>query len=257
MFGLQQAFMSLNKNSFIFFPSNFTKGNSGILINGLIQRGSISYIKNQFYKKINQGFNCIKIKIGQNNFNDEYELLKFFISKYPNIQIRLDANGTFLFKEAIEKLYKLYNIGIHSIEQPIINNKWNNISNICNISPLPIALDEELNGIYSLKKKKLLLDSINPKYLILKPSFCGGFQATMDWIIEAEKRNIKWWITSALETNIGLNAILQWTYCLKNPLPHGFDTINIYIKNNIYPFIHKKNIILYNPNIKFSYNLCG
>lgn len=252
-FGFEQAFLSLKKNSSILFPSDFTKGKIGIKINNLISTNTIKSIKNQFYQQVSQGVSSIKIKIGINSFEKEYKLLKKFRYTHPDIEIRVDANGAFLFKDALKKLEYLSDIGIHSIEQPIHPGQWKSMAKLCKKSSLPIALDEELISIYNLEQKKTLLNVISPQYLVLKPSFCGGFQGVKNWIVEAKKRGINWWITSALESNIALNAIAQWTYCLKNTLSHGLNTGGLYKNNFLSPLFIKNNLLWYNPNKTLKY----
>lgn len=191
-------------------------------------------------------FKNIKFKIGKNSFKEECKLIKFIINNNPNITFSVDANETFSIKESLKKIKILHSIGIKLIEQPIKRNQWDYMYKLCKESPIPIALDEELNGIFYLKEKRLLLDTIKPKFLVLKPSFCGGFYLTKEWIIEAEKRNIKWWITSAFESNLSLNYICQWIFCTKKNLIHGLDTLNLYKNNYFFPLKIKKGLIFYN-----------
>ncbi len=234
-FGLEMALLDLKQGANrVLFPSDFTKGEDSIDINGLIWMGTKEYMNQQIKEKIEQGFNCLKLKIGSLNFEDEIELLKNMRKQFDenSIQLRLDANGAFLADEAMEKLKRLSEYKIHSIEQPIKPQQWNVMSLLCKNTPIPIALDEELIGIFEQDKKKQMLDEINPQYIILKPSLLGGFKKSEEWISFANERNIKWWVTSALESNIGLNAIAQWTYSLKKYIHHGLGTGLIY-KNNI------------------------
>ena len=231
LFGLEMALKSLEqKGSRILFPSNFTHKNDSIKINGLVWMGDIDFMKKQIDKKIEEGYNCIKLKIGALNFESEIELIQQIRLKYSKelLEIRVDANGGFEFNSVMEKLKKLANLGIHSIEQPIPAGNWEQMSLLCETSPIPIALDEELIGV---SDKYGLLEKIKPQYIILKPSLLGGFSASEQWILAAEKLKINWWITSALESNIGLNAIAQFTYCTKNKLPQGLGTGAIYKKN--------------------------
>ncbi len=230
-FGLEQAFIDLKNKSNILFPSKFTDGKEGIIINGLIWMGSIKFMSQQIEEKIEQGYSCVKMKIGAINFDNEYEILKRLRSDYPNIELRVDANGAFSPHEASQKLTKLSKLNLHSIEQPIKANQWNEMSYLCNITPIPIALDEELIGIFDIQSKIRLLDTISPQYIILKPSLIGGYKGTQEWINLAEERNIKWWITSALESNVGLNAIAQWTFTLNNKMPQGLGTGSLYLNN--------------------------
>ncbi|APD08060.1 O-succinylbenzoate synthase [Flavobacteriaceae bacterium UJ101] len=230
-FGLEQAFLDLKSTHHVLFPSNFTKGQEGIIINGLIWMGSIDSMKKQIDEKIEQGFSCVKMKIGAIHFEDEYQILKQLRNDYPNLELRVDANGAFHPNEALKKLEQLSKLNLHSIEQPIKPQQWEKMADLCKITPLPIALDEELIGVFDLKDKIDLLNFIKPQYIILKPSLVGGFKRSQEWINLAEEQNIGWWITSALESNVGLNAIAQWTYTLNNSMPQGLGTGGLYTNN--------------------------
>jgi len=239
-FGIEQAFLSLaSKTPFELFPSNFTKGEEFISINGLVWMGSKEFMKTQIINKLNQGFNCIKLKIGAIDFEAELELLKFIRSQFSekNITIRVDANGAFNPNEALEKIKQLSQFNLHSIEQPIGVNQYETMADLCDKTPLPIALDEELIGVFFKEKKEYLLKTIKPQYIILKPSLIGGFKGSADWINAAKKLGIDWWITSALESNIGLNAISQFTYTFKNNLPQGLGTGGLYTNNFASPLV--------------------
>jgi L-alanine-DL-glutamate epimerase-like enolase superfamily enzyme len=144
----------------------------------------------------------------------------------------LDANGAFTNETALEKLKRLSDFSIHSIEQPIKPKQFSEMAKICELSPLPIALDEELIGVNLSSEREKLLDTIKPHFLILKPSLLGGFNDSNEWIYFAEKRNIKWWATSALESNVGLNAIAQWVATKENNLRQGLGT-GMLFSNNI------------------------
>ena len=234
-FGLEMAFRSLNQKSpFELFPSEFTKGQDSIPINGLIWMGESSFMKQQIKDKLEAGFSCIKLKIGALNFDKELALLKSIRDEFDaqTIEIRVDANGAFKPREALEKLKRLSEFNLHSIEQPIKQGQLQEMAQLCLDTPLPIALDEELIGVFSVTNKQVLLQTIKPQYIILKPTLVGGFKGSHEWIDVAESHNIGWWVTSALESNIGLNAIAQWTYTLKNPLPQGLGTGGLF-KNNI------------------------
>ena len=233
-FGLNSALHDLqnNKNG-ILFPSAFTENNDSIPINGLIWMGSFYFMKTQIEEKIKKGFSCIKIKIGSLDFEEELRILKFIRTEYKNenIELRVDANGAFSYSDVFEKLKRLSDFNIHSIEQPIATNQWENMADVCEKSLLPVALDEELIGIFDLHKKQDLLKKIKPQYIILKPSMLGNFDVCNEWIEIAEKHNIGWWITSALESNVGLNAIAQWTYTLKSKMYQGLGTGHLYTNN--------------------------
>ena len=233
-FGLEQAFISLNaQDPFTLFGSDFTKGIDTIAINGLIWMGAHSYMRQQIDQRLEQGFKCLKLKIGALAFEEEIKLLEAIRKVYSpeEIEIRVDANGAFEPKTALDKLKVLAELAIHSIEQPIKAGKREAMEQLCRLSPLPIALDEELIGIYDVTSKEELLQTIKPQYIILKPSLVGGFAGSQEWINLAEKYNIGWWITSALESNIGLNAIAQWTYKLQNSLPQGLGTGSLFLNN--------------------------
>ncbi len=233
-FGIEMAFLSLkSENPYILFPSDFTNNSSSIAINGLVWMGEASFMKQQIEEKLAAGFNCIKLKIGAIDFNKELELLQFIRSHFSpeEIEIRVDANGAFTSTEALDKLNQLNQFQLHSIEQPIKQGQIQEMADLCKQTPFPIALDEELIGVFSFEEKEKLLQEINPQYIILKPSFVGGFRGTQEWITLAEKYNIGWWITSALESNIGLNAIAQWTYTLNSNMPQGLGTGALYTNN--------------------------
>ncbi|MGX7666115.1 o-succinylbenzoate synthase [Flavobacterium pedocola] len=233
-FGVEQAFLSLeSENPFLLFPSEFTSGAKSIPINGLVWMGDEAFMKAQIEEKIATGFNCIKLKIGAIDFQKELDLLQFIRNHFDEktIEIRVDANGAFDLNEALGKLDQLSGFKLHSIEQPIQKNNTDMMSVLCENTPLPIALDEEMIGIFQHEEKEALLQKIKPQYIILKPSLVGGFRGTLEWIALAEKYKIGWWITSALESNIGLNAIAQFTFTLKNPMPQGLGTGALYTNN--------------------------
>ena len=223
-FGVESAFLSLySQNSFILFPSEFTEGKRAIPTNGLIWMGDINFMRTQIKKKISLGFRCIKMKIGAIDFEKEYRILKELREAFPpdKIEIRVDANGAFTYQEVLIKLEKLHSLQVHSIEQPIEKGHIEQMKKLCRDTPMPIALDEELIGIFSFEEKKALLQEIKPQYIILKPSLIGGIRGSEEWIKLANENHIGWWITSALESNIGLNTIAQWSYTLSNPMPQG------------------------------------
>lgn len=233
-FGVEQAFLSLEaKQEGVLFPSPFTEGQVPIPINGLIWMGDKDYMQQQIREKLSQGFHCIKMKIGAIDFETEYALLKGIRQQYApsDIELRVDANGAFSPLEALEKLKRLSDLEIHSIEQPIRAGQYEQMAHLCEASPLPIALDEELIGVACPERKKEILQWIRPAYIILKPSLIGGYKGSEEWIDLAEKQGIGWWVTSALEGNVGLSAIAQWTYTLKNPLPQGLGTGSLYTNN--------------------------
>lgn len=251
-FGVEMAFLSLaSKTPFELFPSEFTLGKKNMEINGLVWMGSTAFMKEQIEEKLAQGFRCIKLKIGAIDFDKEMELLHFIRQNFDaqTIEIRVDANGAFALDEALIKLNQLTEFELHSIEQPIAKGNTDNMTELCKMTPLPIALDEELIGVFGIENKEALLTKIKPQYIILKPSLVGGFKGTLEWISIAKKLNIKWWITSALESNIGLNAITQFTYTLQNQLPQGLGTGGLYTNNFDCPLEINKGQIQYN-NLK-------
>src|SRR5690606_119534 len=232
--GLEQAFISLsNENRFELFPSEFTQANTGIAINGRIWMGSGECMSRQIQQKIKQGFGCIKMKIGAIDFATELKLLTAIRKEFSasDIELRVDANGAFSISDALPKLEQLATLDIHSIEQPIRQGQWDKMAELCSKTPIPIALDEELIGIFELAEKEKLLQQIQPQYLIFKLRLIGCFIGTKQWIDLCQKYSINWWVTSALESNVGLNAIAQWTYTLNNPMPQGLGTGGLYTNN--------------------------
>lgn len=253
-FGLEQAFLSLSQqDKFCLFPSDFTKGRDGIAINGLIWMGSKAFMYQKIKEKLKEGFTTIKLKIGAIDFQSELDLLKYIRSEFSSkdIELRVDANGAFVPKEALEKLKLLSDFDLHSIEQPIKANQWDEMANLCSKTPLPIALDEELIGVFVDVDKAQMLQEIKPQYIILKPSLIGGFAGSKKWIALAENQNIGWWITSALESNVGLNAIAQFTYSLKNNRPQGLGTGDLFTNNLTSPLEVNKGALFYNKDKKW------
>ncbi len=233
-FGVEMAFQSLESESpFLLFPSDFTEGEKSIPINGLVWMGEESFMKQQIEEKLADGFRCIKLKIGAIDFDTELKLLGSIRQHFTpeQVEIRVDANGAFDSNLALNKINQLAGFKLHSIEQPIKKNNTDRMAELCKTTPIPIALDEELIGVFSLEEKEQLLLKIMPQYIILKPSFIGGFRGTKEWILLAEKYKIGWWITSALESNVGLNAIAQWTFLQHNLMPQGLGTGALYTNN--------------------------
>jgi o-succinylbenzoate synthase len=250
-FGVEMAFLSLqSKTTFELFPSDFTNGKSDMLINGLVWMGDPDFMKTQIEEKLAHGFTCIKLKIGAIDFEKELELLRYIRQHFDanTIEIRVDANGAFISNEALDKLHQLAVFELHSIEQPIQKNNVDIMTDLCKSTPFPIALDEELIGVFAYSEKETLLKKIRPQYIILKPSLVGGFKGTLEWISIAKSLNIGWWITSALESNIGLNAIAQFTFTLQNPMPQGLGTGGLYTNNFNCPLEIEKGHIQYNTS---------
>lgn len=257
-FGLEQAFLSLNSNDkFELFPSNFTKGKETIPINGLVWMGDKSFMKSQIKDKLASGFSCIKMKIGAIDFDTEIELLNSIRKEFSSkeIELRVDANGAFLPENALEKLNILSELDLHSIEQPIKQGQLQEMAKLCEQTPLPIALDEELIGVFSYEDKRKVIHTVNPQYIILKPSLVGGFAGSKEWVNLAEENNSGWWITSALESNIGLNAIAQFTYILQSNLPQGLGTGSLFTNNIQSPLEVKKGTLQYNNNLQWNFNI--
>lgn len=248
-FGVEMAFLSMqSKTLFDLFPSEFTNGKKNMLINGLVWMGEESFMKTQIEEKLAQGFSCIKLKIGAIDFEKELGLLRFIRQNFDKktIEIRVDANGAFELNNALDKLNQLFEFELHSIEQPIKANQIQEMKSLCLKTPFPIALDEELIGVFGIEKKRKLLEEIQPQYIILKPSLVGGFKGTLEWISIAESLHIGWWITSALESNIGLNAITQFTFTLNNSMPQGLGTGGLYTNNFDCPLEIENGHIQYN-----------
>jgi len=253
-FGVEMAFQSLaSENPFLLFPSDFTRGTKSIAINGLVWMGEEAFMKQQIEEKLADGFSCIKLKIGAINFDKELQLLRYIRQNFNSnqVEIRVDANGAFDLDMALNKLKQLTEFELHSIEQPIKKNNTDSMAELCKNTPFPIALDEELIGVFSVIEKENLLLKIKPQYIILKPSFVGGFRGTKEWISLAEKYNIGWWITSALESNIGLNAIAQWTFTLNNWMPQGLGTGALYTNNFDCPLQVKQGHLWYDSNLNW------
>ncbi len=250
--GLETAFLSLNsQDPFQIYPSKFSKENDPIPINGLIWMGTKAFMSEQIKEKIEAGFTCIKMKIGAIDFNAEIDLLKSIRKEFTanDIELRVDANGAFNPDEALERLKVLSDYNLHSIEQPIKQGQIEAMAYLCENTPLPIALDEELIGVFNEDKKARLLKTIQPQYIILKPTLVGGFAGSDSWINIANSLNIGWWITSALESNIGLNAIAQYTYKKNSLLPQGLGTGGLFTNNFTSPLFINNGALVYN-NLK-------
>ncbi|UNY97954.1 o-succinylbenzoate synthase [Zhouia spongiae] len=257
-FGLEQAFLSLESdNEFLLFPSDFTLGKVPIEINGLIWMGEASFMKQQIKDKLEQGFRCIKMKIGAIDFDTEINLLRAVRKEFSagDIELRVDANGAFLPDEALEKLKRLSQYELHSIEQPIKQGQPDKMAMLCEQTPLPIALDEELIGVFDATEKRKLIQTIRPQFIILKPSLVGGYRGSEEWIDIADNAKTAWWVTSALESNIGLNAIAQWTYALGNKMPQGLGTGALYTNNFDSPLEVKRGRLHYNTSLNWKFNL--
>jgi len=257
-FGLEMAFMSLESEyKFELFPSEFTNGTDDININGLVWMGDEDFMRKQIIEKIDAGFNCIKLKIGAIDFQTELDILKSIRKEFSvsDIELRVDANGAFAPNVALEKLNRLSEYRLHSIEQPVKAKQFDIMASLCEVSPIDIALDEELIGVFSTKKKEEIISIIKPQYIILKPSLIGGILGSQQWIDTVEKHNVKWWITSALESNVGLNAIAQWTYTLGNKMPQGLGTGSLFTNNFHSPLTVKNGTLQYDKKQNWNFNL--
>jgi len=259
-FGLEMALLDLmNGGQREVVKSNLMEGESGIRINGLIWMGELSFLKEQIAKKLETGFTCLKLKIGSLPFEDEIKVLEELRKDYAadKLELRVDANGAYSKDEAKEVLKALKALSIHSIEQPIKAGNWKDMAELCDAAPCPIALDEELIGIHEKRDKRGLLNYVMPQYIILKPTLIGGIRGSMEWIEAAEKAGVKWWITSALESNIGLNAIAQFTSKLlaENPrrqMPQGLGTGQLFTNNIASPLSLRSEYLFYEPNSHWS-----
>lgn len=253
-FGLEMAIRDLYVGGTkLLFPSLFTEGKDMIPINGLVWMGDYPTMKNRIIEKIESGFDCVKLKIGAINFEDELRLLSLIRNDFSSkdIELRLDANGAFSLEEATERLKRLSEFSIHSIEQPIKQHQWEKMAEICAKSPIPVALDEELIGIYMRDDIRQMLEIIAPQYIILKPGLLGGWKQSNLFIEEAENYNVGWWVTSALESNIGLNAIAQWTYMLNNSMPQGLGTGQLFSNNISSPLLIDNGNLFYKPSVNW------
>ncbi|AYO57087.1 o-succinylbenzoate synthase [Chryseobacterium sp. 6424] len=231
-FGYEQAMLNLKHGDTLYFPSKFTAGQDSININGLIWMGSASFMQKQIEEKLAAGFHCLKLKIGT-DWPSEKKILEELRLQFPKdqLELRVDANGAFSTDEARHVLHELAALQIHSIEQPIKAGNREQMRELCATTPVPIALDEELIGVVHYQDKKALLEAIRPQYIILKPSLVGGFSGSDEWISLAEEQQIGWWITSALESNIGLNAIAQYTFTKNAKIPQGLGTGGLFTNN--------------------------
>lgn len=245
LFGLETAIWHFFAGSWALSDTAFSRGEVGIQINGLIWMGDFDHMLSQIEKKMEAGFRCVKLKIGAIDFEKELALLRHIRTHFSSkeIELRVDANGAFSPGDAMEKLKRLSEFDLHSIEQPIRAGQWEAMARLTSESPLPIALDEELIGCNMLEEKKKLLATIRPQYIIIKPSLHGGICGGDEWIMEAEKQHIGWWITSALESNIGLNAIAHWCATFNNPLPQGLGTGMLFTDNIEVPLEIRKDCL--------------
>lgn len=248
-FAVEMALQDLmNGGQRILFPSKFTQGQSHIDINGLIWMGDRQFMLDQIKTKIDQGYRCVKMKIGAIDFETELDILKGIRNEFSkdDIELRVDANGAFRPTEALEKLKRLSQYDLHSIEQPIRQGQTEDMAALCADTPLAIALDEELIGVSQKRDREAIIQEIKPQFIILKPSLVGGLKHAQEWIGIAELSHIGWWITSALESNIGLNAIAQWTATLRSNMYQGLGTGLLYTNNIKAPLYLEGDRMFYN-----------
>lgn len=251
-FGIEQAFYSLQGTTpFELFQTDFYTSVNPIAINGLVWMGDYEFMNHQIQQKLAQGFTTIKLKIGALDFGSELKLLEKIRSNYDSkqITIRVDANGAFSPVNALQKLKELSVYDLHSIEQPIKQGQISQMAKLCAETPVPIALDEELIDVCRFSQKRELLEAIMPQYIILKPSLVGRFRGSDEWIQLANELNIPFWITSALESNIGLNAICQYTSSLGLKIPQGLGTGGLFTNNIDSPLCVSDGHIFYNQQL--------
>lgn len=259
LFGLETALQQLKRQSWALWDTDFAAGKTGIPINGLIWMGNYQKMLEQIEVKMQTGFRCIKLKIGAINFEEELALLKHIRAHFTakDIELRVDANGAFSPADALDKLSRLAELDLHSIEQPIRAGQWEEMARLTAQTPLPIALDEELIGCNDPEKKRQLLETIRPQYIILKPSLHGSIYGCSEWIRLAEEvlgstaEQPKWWITSALESNIGLNAIAHWCATFQNSLPQGLGTGLLFTDNVEMPLSIQHDCLWFDPEGRF------
>lgn len=242
LFGLETAVLDLQAShlsaltSHLLIDTAFSRGEVGIPINGLVWMGNYEEMLARLEDKLEKGFRCVKLKIGAIDFDKELDLVKRIRDRFSfhEVELRVDANGGFKYEDALYKLELLSQYTIHSIEQPIKQGQWAYMAELCRESPLPIALDEELIGINDPETKRHMLNIIKPRYIILKPSLHGGMMGCREWISIAREMGIGSWITSALESNIGLNAIAQFAssvYGDNITMPQGLGTGQLFTDN--------------------------
>ena len=249
-FGLEMALRDLHVENHRFFDNAFCRGEVGQPINGLIWMGDEQFMREQISKRLSEGFSVLKMKIGAIDWPTEQSLLRSLRSQFPKelLTIRVDANGAFDRENVRPVLDTLAELSVHSIEQPLPRGNWDETARLCEESPVPLALDEELIGIFTLAERRRLIQHIRPPYLILKPSFIGGWRGSDEWISLAEEYDAKWWVTSALESNFGLNAIAQWNSTKGNSIPSGLGTGSLYTNNIPAPLRVKEGNLFYEPD---------
>lgn len=256
-FGLETALLDIgnSRSTGVLFDNAFSRGETGITINGLVWMGLPGYMQQQIDARLDDGFTCIKLKIGALDFATELDLLKKLRARYgeTDLEIRVDANGAFPASAAMSRLNALSAFALHSIEQPIAPGQISEMGDLCRRSPIPIALDEELIGVVEPGERKRLLEAIRPQYLVLKPSLLGGIDASLHWLRLAEQLGIRWWFTSALESNVGLNAIAQLVSETQAAAAQGLGTGKIYRNNVPSPLALASGTLFYRPQAAWDY----
>lgn len=249
LFALETAFRHHERGSFRLWDTPFSRGEAGIPINGLIWMGDHAAMLRQIEEKLAAGFRCIKVKIGALRFDEELDLLHRVRREYgrDRVELRVDANGAFDASDAMARLEQLAALNLHSIEQPLMAGQWPEMARLCRQSPVPVALDEELIGCNDPARKRELLESINPRYIVLKPSLHGGLSGCREWIELARQAGIGWWLTSALESGIGMNAIAQWCATFDPVMPQGLGTGTLFTDNVPMPFSIKGDSLCFDP----------
>jgi o-succinylbenzoate synthase len=250
-FALEMALMDLKGGGQrLLFPGAFTQGESSLLINGLVWMNEPEHMLQQAEDLVQRGFRHLKCKVGALDFQKELDFLKEIRLRYPSVELRLDANGAFSPESALPQLERLAVYDVHSIEQPIAPGQVEAMAELCKVSPIPIALDEELIGV-APEKQEALLQVIQPAYCIFKPMLLGGLQATERWMRRCKDLGIGWWLTSMLESNIGLNAIAQFAAVQDNPLPQGLGTGSLYTNNLPSPLVLQGPHLFHKPDISW------
>lgn len=246
-FAVEIAFLHFRRGRLHLWDTSFSRGETGIPVNGLIWMGTYEEMYRRVREKIEAGFRCLKLKIGAIDFQQELELLRYIRTQFTpsDIEIRVDANGAFSPAQALERLKRLSEFGLHSIEQPIQPGQPAEMAHLCMQSPLPVAFDEELIGIHTTENKKGLLAALHPQFIVLKPSLHGGVAGTREWIDLAQQQGIGWWVTSALESNIGLNALAQFCGLYTPSFPQGLGTGQLFSDNVPSPLYLKKDVMWY------------
>jgi o-succinylbenzoate synthase len=258
VFALETAWQDVRQQGQkILYPGAFTAGQQGIPINGLVWMGDRHFMQEQIRRKLAEGYSCLKLKIGGLDFATELEMLQAIrkTASAEELTIRLDANGAFSATQALDRLQQLAVYDIHSIEQPIRQGQPEAMATLARQSPVPIALDEELIGILGTQAKTELLAAIQPQFIILKPTLVGGMAAAAEWISLARENGIGWWITSALESNIGLNAISQFTARYPLQMEQGLGTGQLYHNNIDSPLTIRNGALYYAPEVPWDNGL--